>query len=103
MYFVKFGSHPSDPVWAADIWETQVQADQQIFSYLLNDAIDGFPIPMFPQSVQLAHRYAALVDIDVEIFDRTFGTELRQALRDRADIVDELELQDSDPASRRYE
>ena len=103
MYFVKFGSRPSDPVWAADIWETQVQADQQIFSYLLNDAIDGFPIPMFPQSVQLAHRYAALVDIDVEIFDRTFGKELRLALRDRADIVDELELQDSDPASRRYE
>jgi hypothetical protein len=103
MYFVKFGSRPSDPVWAADIWETQVILDQQIFAYLLNDALDGFPIPMFPQCLQLAHKYAALVDIDVDIFDLEFGRELRRALGGSSDLVDELDLQVSDPAARRYE
>jgi hypothetical protein len=103
MYFVKFGSRPTDPIWAADIWETQVQSDQQIFGYLLNDAQDGFPVPLFPQCLQLAHKYAALVDIDVDIFDMEFGKQLRRALGSRSDIVDELDLNDSDPASRRYE
>ena len=103
MYFVKFGSRPSDPVWAADVWETQVNTDQQIFAYLLNDALDGFPVPMFPQCLQLAHKYAALVDIDVDIFDLEFGRELRRALGRSGDIVDELDLQGSDPAARRYE
>jgi hypothetical protein len=103
MYFVKFGSRPSDPIWAADIWETQVNVDQQIFAYLLNDAVDGFPIPMFPQCLQLAHKYAALVDIDVDIFDLEFAKELRRALGRSAEIVDELDLQVSDPAARRYE
>lgn len=103
MYFVKFGSRPSDPVWAADIWETQVPFDQQIFGYLLNDAQDGFPVPLFPQCLQLAHKYAALVDIDVDIFDLEFGKELRKALGTRSDIIDELDLHDSDPAGRRYE
>jgi hypothetical protein len=103
MYFVKFGSQPADPIWAADIWETQAHYDQQIFGYLLNDAQDGFPIPLFPQCLQLAHKYAALVDMDVDIFDVEFGKELRKALGSRSDIVDELDLHDSDPASRRYE
>jgi hypothetical protein len=103
MYFVKFGSRPGDPIWVADIWETQVDVDQQVFGYLLNDAQDGFPVPLFPQCLQLAHKYAAVVDIDVDIFDVEYGKYLRAALGARSDIVDEMELQESDPAGQRYE
>jgi hypothetical protein len=103
MYFVKFGSRPSDPVWVADIWESQVDADQQIFGYLLNDAEDGFPVPLFPQCLQRAHKFASLVDMDLEIFDAEFGKHLREALGKKSDIVDEMEFQNADPAGQRYE
>jgi hypothetical protein len=103
MYFVKFGSRPGDPVWVADIWETQIDADQQIFGYLLNDAQDGFPVPLFPQCLQRAHKYAALVDIDLEVFQSEFGKRLREVLGSRSDVVDELEFQNADPAGQRYE
>lgn len=103
MYFVKFGSRPGDPVWVADIWESQVDSDQQIFGYLLNDSQDGFPVPLFPQCLQLAHKHAALVDIDLEIFSVEFGKHLRVALGPRSDIIDELEFQNGDPAGQRYE
>lgn len=95
MYFVKFGSRPSDPVWVADIWESQVSFEQQIFGYLLNDSVNGFPIPFFPQCLQLAQRYAALADFDMDIFSNEYGKHLRRALGNDADIVDELEFQGS--------
>jgi hypothetical protein len=100
MYFVKFGSRPNDPVWIADIWDTQVGFEQQIFGYLLNDAQDGFPISLFPQSLQRAHQHATLAEIDAEIFNVEFGRQLRKALDTRSDIIDELELQKASPAWR---
>jgi hypothetical protein len=99
MYFVKFGSRPSDPIWVADIWETQVSFDQQIFGYLLHDALDGFPVALFPQCLQQAQKYAELVDIDTEIFNAEFGKELRAALGTHSDIVDELEFHQAGPTA----
>lgn len=100
MYFVKFGSRPNDPVWLADIWETQTRFDQQIFGYLLNDAQDGFPVALFPNCLQRARKYAELIDIDAEIFSVEFGRQLRAALDRQSDVIDELELQNLSPAVR---
>ena len=100
MYFVKFGSRPNDPIWLADIWQSQAGSAQQIFGYLLNDAQDGFPTALFPQCLQRAKKYAELVDIDADIFNIEFGKQLRVALDQQADIIDELELQNAAPATR---
>jgi hypothetical protein len=99
MYFVKFGSRPNDPIWLADIWQSQAGSAQQIFGYLLNDAQDGFPTALFPQCLQRARKYAELVDVDADIFNIEFGKQLRAALDQQSDIIDELELQNATPAA----
>lgn len=102
MYFVKFGARPSDPIWAADIWESQAGDAQAIFGYLLNDAVAGFPVPMFPMCLQKAYSNAALVDFDMDLFHHSLRDALRTALGDGKPILDRLALQVNDPASQRY-
>ena len=67
MFFVKFGSGPRDPVWPIDIYEPQISEAQQIIGFMLADAINGFPVPFYPQCLQRAHSNAALVDFDFDI------------------------------------
>ena len=102
MFFVKFGSRPSDSVWAADIWESQAEDAQTIFGYLLNDAANGFPIPLFPMCLQRAHDNAALVDFDMDLFHHSLATAMRAALGDEGPVLDRLALQQVDPAQERY-
>lgn len=102
MFFVKFGSRPRDPVWPVDLLESQVGDAQVVFGSLLSDAIEGFPVPFYPRCLQKAHENAALVDFDMDILQRGIVSAIREALGDRAPVLDELELIDADPASKRY-
>jgi hypothetical protein len=103
MFFVKFGSGPRDPVWPIDLFESQAGDHATIFGHLLADAVEGFPLPLYPRSLQKAHENAALVDFDMDILqDMIFGG-LRTALGPEAPALDVFRLQDADPASRRYE
>jgi hypothetical protein len=103
MFFVKFGSGSRDPMWPIDIFLSQSNDHATIFGYLLNDAIEGFPMPLYPRSLQKAHENAALVDFDMDILQDTIFSGLRMALGKEAPVLDVFRLQDADPASRRYE
>ena len=67
MFFVRFGPKTGDPVWPVDILSSQSGKNQQIFAYLLSDAIDGFPIPYYPKCLQNADKFAQVVDLDLDI------------------------------------
>ena len=102
MFLVKFGSGPHDPIWAMDILISQKGEAQTILGYLLEDAKDGFPIPLFPQCLQKAHENAALIDFDMDILQDKIVAALRANLGEKKWIIDELALQDADPAAVRY-
>lgn len=102
MFFVKFGSSPHDPIWPVDIFLPQASDHSKIFGTLLDDAVDGFPIPFYPRSLQKAHENAALVDFDMDILQDMIFAGLRETLGSEAPSLDVIQLQDADPVSRRY-
>lgn len=102
MFFVKFGGRPRDPIWPVDLFESQVSDAQVVFGSLLTDAIEGFPVPLYPRCLQRAHENAALVDFDMDILQQGIVTAIRESLGDDAPVLDELALIDADPAAKRY-
>ena len=102
MFFVKFGSGSRDPIWPIDIFLTQSADHSTVFSYLLNDAVEGFPVPLYPRSLQKAHENAALVQFDMDILQDMIFAGLRTTLGTEAPTLDVFRLQDADPASNRY-
>ena len=103
MYFVKFGNRSRDPIWPIDIYLPQVPQVSHILGCMLNDAINGFPIPHYPLCLQKAHANAALVDFDFDILQNHIFDGIRHILADEAAALDMYRLQDSDPSERRYE
>lgn len=102
MFFVKFGARPRDPIWPVDVFLPQVAEADRIFGYLLNDAINGFPIPLYPRSLQKAHEHAALVDFDMDVLQDLIFESLRGALGHESLALDAFRLEDTDPAQARY-
>jgi hypothetical protein len=102
LFAAKFGAGPYDPVWLVDVFETQGGDAAKIMSYLLNDAAGGFPVPCYPASLQRAHDAAALVNFDMDMIENIVSRHLRLSLGDRADILDKLAIQESDPSAARY-
>lgn len=102
MYLVKFGRRPRDPIWPVDIFQSQVQDVQVILGCLLADAVDGFPIPLYPRCLQRAHENAALVDFDFDVLQDGVLSGLRNVLSDDAYKLDVFRFQDVDIANRRY-
>jgi hypothetical protein len=102
MFLVKFGSHRRDPVWPVDIFVPQVSEAQTILGSMLADAINGFPVPHYPRCLQKAHENAALVDFDFDILQDFIYQGVRSSLGDDAGTLDVFQLQDADPAQRRY-
>jgi len=102
MFLVKFGSHRQDPVWPVDIFVPQVRESQTILGSMLADAINGFPVPYYPRCLQKAHENAALVDFDFDILQDFIYEGVRSSLGDDAGALDVFQLQDADPAQRRY-
>ena len=102
MFLVKFGNHKHDPVWPVDIFVPQVGDAQPILGSLLADTINGFPIPHYPRCLQKAHENAALVDFDFDILQDYIYDGVRTSLKGDASTLDVFQLQDADPAQRRY-
>lgn len=102
MFLVKFGSHRLDPVWPVDIFVPQVGESQTILGSMLADAINGFPVPHYPRCLQKAHENAALVDFDFDILQDFIYEGVRSSLGCDAGTLDAFQLQDADPAQRRY-
>jgi hypothetical protein len=101
MYFVRFGKTKGDPVWAVDIFSAQSRKDAEIFSYLLADAIDGFPVPFYPRCLQKAHEHAEIIDFDLTILQDEVFAAVRGLVPDGT-VLDEFQL-NVDSAARRYE
>jgi hypothetical protein len=102
MFLVKFGRGSRDPIWPIDIFLPQSDEAQAILGYLLGDAIDGFPVPLYPRCLQKAHENAALVDFDFDILQDEIFSGLRDVLGSDAPLLDAFRLQDADPSQRRY-
>ena len=102
MFLVKFGSHRHDSVWPVDIFVPQLNEAEAILGSLLSDAINGFPMPNYPCCLQRAHEYAALVDFDLDILQDAIYDEIRLSLSGEGGALDAFQLQDADPAQRRY-
>jgi hypothetical protein len=102
MFFVKFGSRPHDPIWPIDIFIPQSAEAPTILGYMLADAVDGFPVPFYPQCLQRAHENAALVDFDMTILQDEVTKSIRGILGEHGGRLDEMSLESSDPAAARY-
>ena len=102
MFLVKFGAHKRDPTWPVDIFMPQAREAQAILGSLLADTINGFPVPHYPRCLQKAHENAALVDFDFDILQDYIYEGVRTSLRGDASTLDVFQLQDADPAQRRY-
>jgi hypothetical protein len=102
MFFVKFGNGSRDPIWPIDIFLPQRSDAQAVLGYLLADAVDGFPVPLYPRCLQKAHENAALVDFDFDILQDEIFAGIRAALGTDAPVLDAFRLQDADVAQRRY-
>lgn len=102
MFLVKFGAGTRDPIWPIDVFLPQRDEAQAILGYLLADAINGFPVPLYPRCLQKAHENAALVDFDFDILQDEIFSGVRDVLDTEAPVLDAFRLQDSDPAQRRY-
>lgn len=102
MFLVKFGSHSRDPVWPVDIFTPQKDDAQAILGAMLADAINGFPVPHYPRCLQKAHENAALVDFDFDVLQDCIYEGIRSTLGEHSRALDVFQLQDADPAQRRY-
>ena len=67
MYFGRFGSRAGDPIWTVDIFSSQSDNASTIFGYLLSDAQNGFPVPLYSRCLQAAHEYAQINGFDLQI------------------------------------
>lgn len=102
MFFVKFGNNPRDPIWPVDIFLPQKAESQIIIGCLLADAVNGFPVPFYPQCLQRAHENASLVGFDFDIIQDEIFEGIRRILAGEEENLDIFRLQDTDPAQRRY-
>ncbi len=102
MFLVKFGSHRRDPVWPVDVFTAQKDDAQLILGSMLADAINGFPVAHYPRCLQKAHENAALVDFDFDILQDHIYEGIRGSLSAQSHTLDVFQLQDADPAQRRY-
>src|SRR5207302_11485028 len=103
MCLVRFGTRSGDPVWAVDIFTPQSSQASEMFSYLLADAIDGFPVPFYPRCLQRAHEHAEVVDFDLEILQDEIFLAIRNLLPPgKQDVIEAFRL-NPDPSGRRFQ
>ncbi len=94
MFFVKFGSRATDPIWPVDVLQSQLAEAHIVLGHLLADAENGFPIPFYPRSLQEAHQQAALTDFDLVVLQDLVFDSIRSAVNSNGAELDVLRLQD---------
>lgn len=102
MFFVKFGDRTRDSVWPVDLLESQISLASKAFGYLVKDAQEGFPVPLYPRCLQKAHESAALIGFDMDILQDIVIRGVRDVLEDQAPVLDEFLLEPADPSAARY-
>ena len=103
LFLVRFGARTGDPIWAIDIFESQSDLSSEIFGFLLSDAIDGFPVPLYPRCLQKAHEHAEIVGFDLDLLQDEIFDNIRNMLPpEKRWLLDGFRL-NPDPSGRRYE
>ena len=102
MFFVKFGNRPHDAIWPVDLFEPQADQAQTAFGYLVKDAEEGFPVSVYPRSLQKAHEAAALFGLDMDLLQDVVTDGVRTMLGTGAHVLDEFALEPVDPSQTRY-
>jgi hypothetical protein len=103
LFLVRFGARTGDPIWAVDIFESQSDLSSEIFGFLLSDAIDGFPVPLYPRCLQKAHEHAEIVGFDLDLLQDEIFNNIRNMLApEKRWLLDGFRL-NPDPSGRRYE
>jgi hypothetical protein len=102
MFFVKFGDRAQDTIWPVDIFEPQTSQANVVLGYLVQDAKDGFPVSLYPRSLQKAHEGAALFGLDMDLLQDVVTNGVRTVLADKANIIDEFVFEPADPSQTRY-
>lgn len=102
MHLIKFGNRTHDPIWPVDLFEPQSESAPQAFGCLVQDAVEGFPVALYPRSLQKAHEAAALVGLDMDFLQDVIVDGVRSVLGADAPVLDEFSLEPSDPAQARY-
>lgn len=102
MYLIKFGNRTHDPIWPVDLFEPQADSAPQAFGCLVQDAVEGFPVALYPRSLQKAHEAAALVGLDMDFLQDVIVDGVRTVLGAGARVLDEFSLEPNDPAQSRY-
>ncbi len=102
MYLVRFGERDGDPIWPVDLLSSQSGSAAEVFAYLLADATDGFPVPLYPRCLQKAHEHAEVVDFDLDILQDEVSGAVRSLLGDEErELFEGIQLK-SDVSGRRY-
>jgi len=102
MFFVKFGNKPHDTIWPVDLFEPQADQAPTAFGYLVKDAEEGFPVSVYPRSLQKAHEAAALFGLDMDLLQDIVTDGVRKVLGNSAHVLGEFELEPSNPSQTRY-
>ena len=82
LHLMKLGSSPDSPVLPVDVpvWLPN-NRKQEILEYLVNDALDTFPVLGYPSALQRAHDHAVLTGLEMTVL----GDLMTDALRDHVD------------------
>jgi hypothetical protein len=100
MFLVRFGREAHDPIWAIDVLERQADQAGEIFGYLLQDAIEGFPVPYYPRCLQRAHEHAQVIDFDLDVLQDAVARQARDLIEpDKRAVFDGMMLVPGGPAA----
>ena len=102
MFLVKFGQQETDPIWPIDIFSAHIDEANRVIESLLNDAIDGFPVPLYPLSLQKAHEYATIADLDFVVLQNMIVNFIKKELNAPLDIIEKFCLQDLKIIDKRH-
>ena len=82
LHLLKLGYSPDAPILPVDvpIW-LPGNRKQEVFEYLVNDAMDTFPILGYPSALQRAHDHAVLTGLEMTVL----GDLMTDALQDQVD------------------
>lgn len=102
MFLVRFGTSLHDPIWAIDVLEPQVSEAGEIFGYLLQDAINGFPVPYYPRCLQRATEHALVGDLDLNLLQDTIIDSARELIEEHKRATFDSLMLAPDMTTRRY-